>query len=331
MPRRPSGYAAWVDLAERRILSILATRIAANIRQLEVKISESGPADLRPEPHILTDALKNLQDRGRVRKFKPRGEQRREETQFYTLTEYYSKQANARIKQLLVPYRIHRTFADKDEYCAGVLEDIVRQSFDAAGGYTFLGKLPKDSPLDGVYSVGAEKIGMEAKNVREWTYATSGKAWVMVRKCLKINAVPLLVSRKTAYIARAVFLELGIMHFDMFRQFFSQDVARYLHDIQHTDLLGYKDVIAVNAAPNPHLVKYLEDTVPKQLATYRAQWDARRSILTEFANTRGLGDPDMKDEDRWEHFRDLHEALFPTEPGEDDEDYPDDEYPGEAE
>jgi hypothetical protein len=302
-----------VDLAERRILSVLKTRIAANIRQLEVKISEAGPPNIRPEPHIITDALKSLQKRGLVRKYKPPGEERRQETVFYTLEEFYPDKTIARVKQLLVPYRVHRAFADRDEYCARVLEDIVRRSFEASGRYKSLGKLPKTSPLDGVYQIGSEKIGMEAKNVREWVYPTSGEVWVMVRKCLSINAIPLLVARKTAYIAHTFFMELGIIHFDVFRQFFSKDVAAYLHEIQHTNLLGYKDVVAVDVSPMPHLVQYLKEQIPKQLASIRAKWDDQHDILTEFAITRKLGDTDMSDQDRWEHYQDLREALFPNE------------------
>jgi hypothetical protein len=42
-----------------RFCNVLSARVAANIRQLEVKISESGPADKRPQPHILNVALRS--------------------------------------------------------------------------------------------------------------------------------------------------------------------------------------------------------------------------------------------------------------------------------
>ena len=327
-PRRrtPQGYDDWVDLAERRIISVLKTRIAANIRQLEIKISESGPANIRPEPHILSAALKNLNDRGLIRAIKPKGVERREETQFYTLVENYPQPAKDRIQELLVPYRVHRMLADTEDYCSRVLEDIVRHSFRDAGHYTFLGKLPKSSPLDGVHVLGSEKIGSEVKNVREWIYPMSGEVWVMVKKCLQIDAIPFLIARKTSYIARTILDQLGIMHFEVFRQVFSKNVADLLRDIQHIDKLGYKDVVAVDIRANPHLVAYLQDAIPGQVKGCRAQLKKNHDLLNEFAVTRGLGNPDMKDRERREHYDDLRQGLFPTEP-EEAYDEPPDDYP----
>lgn len=322
-PPTPEGYDKWVALAERRIISVLQSRIAANIRQLEVKISESGPGNIRPEPHILSDALRSLSDRGQIRTSKPKGVERREETRFYSLAKNDPELVRGRIKELLVPYRTHRMLADTEEYCSRVLEDIVRLCFDASSGYTYLGRLPKSSPLDGVYELKAQKIGVEVKNVREWIYPTSGEVWIMVRKCLQINAIPFLVTRKTSYIARNFLDELGIMHFQVWRQVFSKDVAHLLPDIQHTDRLGYKDVVAVDIIPNPHLVAHLQDTLPGQIAGYRAQWDRRQDVLHEFAITRGLGNSDMKDQERKSHYEDLRSSLFHIEYQDTYDDYPD--------
>ncbi len=302
---------------------MLQTRIAANIRQLEAKISESGPAHLRPEPHLLTDAMDNLRISHRIRVIKPAGEERRAETRFYTLAKYHPQPAKNRVHELLVPYRIYRSLADMESHCSRVLEDIVRQSFTAAGGYKYLGKGEKTSPLDGVYGLGSESIGVEVKNVREWIYPTSGEVWIMVKKCLQINAVPLLVTRKTSYIARQTLDALGIMYFEVFRQVFSQHVAHYLRDIQHTDILGYKDVVAVDVGPNPHLVLYLQKTLPLQLGDHRTQWDEMHDLLHEYAVERGLGSTEMKDQQRTEHRRDLYRALFLKEPDEGINDYSD--------
>lgn len=249
-----------------------------------------------------------------------------EETQFYTLAENHPQPAKDRVDNLLVPYRTHRWLANTEDYCSRVLEGIVRASFTAAGGYKYLGNLPKSNPLDGVYEFESEKLGVEAKNVREWIYPTSGEVWIMVKKCLRIDAVPLLVARKTSYIARVILTELGIVYFESFRQVFSQRVAHMLKDIQHTDMLGYKDVVAVDVVANPHLVAFLQNTVPAQLAEQRAQWDTMHDLLHEFAIKRNLGNSDMKDRERKEHYTDLYGALFPREP---EEAYPDDLPPDE--
>lgn len=211
-----------------------------------------------------------------------------------------------------------------------MLEGICRASFDAAGGYVYLGTGLADAELDGIYQIGSEKVGLEAKNVREWIYPMSGEVWEMVQKCLQLDTLPMLVTRKTAFQAKVFFEALGITHFDVFRQYFSRSVAQYLKDIQHTDLLGYKDVLAVDIAPNPHLVNYLKNTLPPNLAARRAVWNARRDIIEEFAIGHNLGDRNMRDQQRHRYYPALREALFPRAPEEGDGDYPDDD-PGENE
>ncbi len=79
----PTSYAGWVHLAEARLVNILEVRIAANIRQLEAKISESGPADKRPQPHIVQVALKNLIGQGQVKILYAKREAKGPDTRFY--------------------------------------------------------------------------------------------------------------------------------------------------------------------------------------------------------------------------------------------------------
>src|SRR5260370_10547567 len=48
-------------LARKRIASVLRTHVVSNERTLEQKISDAGPTNQRVEPHILTEALRELQ------------------------------------------------------------------------------------------------------------------------------------------------------------------------------------------------------------------------------------------------------------------------------
>src|SRR5689334_19965585 len=56
----------WVALAKRRVLKILDRRRFASIRQLEKKISEAGPPDVRPEPIKISKALASLTAKGSI-------------------------------------------------------------------------------------------------------------------------------------------------------------------------------------------------------------------------------------------------------------------------
>lgn len=310
----PTSRQEWVQLAQIRITNILRSRIAANIRQLEVKVSESGPPDKRPQPHILQEALQNLLKAGILRKFTPKGESRQLESIFYTLAAYYPDRTRERVADLLVPYRLHRMLAGTDEYCSRPLEEIARASFNSAGPYEYLGKLPKAAPLDGVYRHSTLMLGLEVKNHREWIYPMTSAVWVMVRKCLELDALPLLVPRKIAYITRAIFARIGVMGFEFYRQVFAPAVAHLLPEIQHTDRLGYKDVVALPPEPYPPLVAFLQTTLPARIAEYRERWAASRELLTEFAINRNLGDPKMTEKERQQHYNEFARALFQGRP-----------------
>jgi hypothetical protein len=47
----------WVAIAKRRVLKVLRRRRFASNRQLEKKISEAGPGDMRPEPMKVSTAI----------------------------------------------------------------------------------------------------------------------------------------------------------------------------------------------------------------------------------------------------------------------------------
>ena len=306
----PTSYAGWVHLAEARLVNILEVRIAANIRQLEAKISESGPADKRPQPHIVQVALKNLIGQGQVKILYAKREAKGPDTRFYTLAQHYPEPARKRVAQLMVPYRVFRMLANTEEYCAAVLEDIVRASFGTDSRYAFTGKLPTDRPLDATYVFDKSRIGVEVKNHREWIYPMTGEVWQMIAKCLALDALPVLVAREIGYLTRAVFAQLGIMGFAFHRQVFHPDVAHLLVDIQHTARLGYKDVIAMPAEPYGPLCVFIQSALPATLGANRTKWAQRRPLLEEFAITRNLGSKNMKDTDRQEHRAEFMGALF---------------------
>jgi hypothetical protein len=194
----PSTRQEWDQLAQYRVRRVLRRRIAATIRQLEVKICESGPAHIRPQPHILSHALTTLVRDGVLKTHKaPKQQRDREETVFYAYGALPDQLILDRINKLLVPYRTHRMCADRNEWCSDILEQIVVASFDAQGDYIPLGRPPADRPLDAAYQHRPTDIclGIEVKNVREWIYPSSERVWPMLSKCAELDYVPLLVAR----------------------------------------------------------------------------------------------------------------------------------------
>lgn len=328
---QPKGRGDWITLAQLRIPNILRVRVAATIRQLEVKISESGPPNRRAQPHILDTAIQRMLEGGQVIAMRPeRLEQDDRETLFYTLPEFYPEPATGRMNRLLVHYRMHRTLARTQDYCGDVLEKVIEATFAAAGPqYQYVGRLPAGNigSLDGVWQLSGQRIGVEAKNVREWIYPRSERVWRMIRKCLVVDAVPLLVTREAAYVTHMLFSRMGMLAFETHRQLFSPLVAPYLAYIRHTDELGYKDVLTWDPTkPHPHLLTFLQKTVPQVLPATAAQWQGRRDLLALFAEQLGVR---LDDQTRRRRYREFSRIVFPPpEPVELDEDQEDesDEY-----
>lgn len=211
----PKGKESWIALAQLRITRVLQRRVAATIRQLEVKICESGPPKKRPQPHILDTAIERMVKGDQLIPMKPpRLKADEQETTFLTLPPYYPEPATQRMRELLVYYRLYRTWAETQEYCGDVLERVVENTFVAAGAqYQHLGRLPMGMPdvgeLDGVWELNGQRIGVEAKNWRAWIYPSSPAIWKMIRKCLVVDAVPFLVAREVAYITGVLCSKMG--------------------------------------------------------------------------------------------------------------------------
>jgi hypothetical protein len=60
------GWGPRHELAGKRLRNILRSRVVANARILEQKISDAGPTNQRIDPHILTEARVALQNSGAI-------------------------------------------------------------------------------------------------------------------------------------------------------------------------------------------------------------------------------------------------------------------------
>jgi hypothetical protein len=293
----PTNAAEWSALARYRTIRILRQRQAATIRQLDVKICESGPAHIRPQPHILAHAIDDLEDSSIIQAIPTQGER---ETPFYVHAGTSPELAKQRIDELLVFYRLHRWLAGTKQYCGDVLEDIVRESFAADPRYVYQGRPPSQRPLDAAFhfSSGNVLLGIEVKNVREWLYPANPRIWPMLSKCVEIDAVPVLVTRKVAFLTRQLFTAIGVLRLEFHRQVFSQLVASQLEGIRHTDLLGYKDVIALPSKAHPTVVKFASEVVPRYLESYSAKWKEQRERVRRYADDFGLAGNGLNDKKR---------------------------------
>lgn len=287
----------WIDLAKKRIRSVLSTRLYANIRQLESKISESGPTNQLCNPHIISQALRDLQSEDIIVK----------EGHFYFLVAHtktplkraYLDQRKKRIIPIYEKY-LHLTQRVPDA-CGSVLEDVLNFAISNSQNYQELGskahplinfgatRLP--GPLDNISILGTDSgsfiVCFEAKNIREWIYGEARELWSLINKanCLSASSIkplPILICRKIPWYTRHAFEHLGVLGFENHRQIFNPLYADQLVDIRHKDELGFHD-ITTETEPSPALYNFLQSIIPAQAEKYSNTFVSNKSLFDEVA------------------------------------------------
>ncbi len=126
-----------VLLARKRIENILRARILATEKQLESKISESGPLDQRCDPHILSQAIKQLQKEQALEVL--HGPM---DSKFYALRSVYkplNPEHTDRRDLLFDLYGRYRRASQQQKLCGDVLESIIWKSVNASNAYVPVG------------------------------------------------------------------------------------------------------------------------------------------------------------------------------------------------
>jgi hypothetical protein len=205
-------------LARRRIENILRERILCTEKQLESKISESGPEDKLCDPHVLSEALKQLKRERRVDSLDgPSG------SKFYFMKSVYDPSSvvhNKRRDYLFQLYERYRSASQKQPLCGDVLESFIWKRMNNSSIYTPMGsqshpiihfgtvQLPGALDLILIPKFKSNSaVLVEAKNIREWIYPTSIELWQLIQKAIVFSetgmeTVPVIVSVNACIKAR---------------------------------------------------------------------------------------------------------------------------------
>lgn len=307
-----------LGIAKKRIISVLEKRHYANIRQLESKISESGPFNQRCDPHVITQALNELSSAGLLSKrFHPQNG-----TVFYYLPVMDTKKKFQRVLEERA-YLIDELYAQflglTQQYslCGEALETVVRSAF--AGSEIFIELGSKASPLgafngrdipgalDGTF-IHQEKnflVAVEAKNTREWIYPSSQEIWGLIHKANAISTtrfpvLPVLICRKIPFYAFIAFKQLGVLGYEIHSQFFDPSVADQLVDIKDKTRLGFHDV-KTDLSPPSGLLKFLNQTIGEQGPDSVAKFLRHKPILDQVAPR--LADKKLSNSDRAHYWQ----------------------------
>lgn len=307
----PRTKQEWLELAERRIHSILAKYHCCPIRMLEAKISEAGPGDKRPDPLSLSAALNSLVSASKVVHIR---KQAPTETPFYAPV--WINTTDPQFQSLLSTrrhlYLLHKGLTERNEFCSDILEKMLDTALERAGA-TFLSRfpsqnIPPDRPLDFVVDINATRFGGEAKNYREWLYPDSVEIWSSISKCCEINAVPVLITRKLPYVTYLLFRNVGMVGYQTHFQFFHPAVAPELLRVASIDGLGYKDIRCV-MDPDANLLRFFQTTLPRIGPEFATRFSKNKKLLAQFADSQGLADKALNPRIRKKVFSEAWKTL----------------------
>ena len=305
---RPSPspkVAARIALGERRIQNILRRHGIANSRTLEQKISDAGPFNQRVEPLYLTQSRNNLQHSGLLQIRRHAG------TDWYHLIHSPPDLINDRLALQLPIYRRLR-LKNLPKRVGQALEILVYQSLCNQDALFHFGAFPDlDDHDDSILyrkeepprSVSDKKLlgetlldfllidprfgplGVEVKNVRPWIYPDSNELRELLLKCCAIDAVPVLVARRLAYVTMTeVFQPCGIIAHQTYYQLYPISAAELADQARHKNLLGYHDIRLRNdPLPRTRLDTFITRDLPAVLPVAHEKFHRHKDLLLEFA------------------------------------------------
>lgn len=301
MPRRfsPRSPEQWQHLASRRIINILRRRRLCNLRQLESKISEAGPANMRAQPLSIRDALDDLLSQNTIVIPLPKNSQPGIHVDFYALKQFSLSTTNdrGRYEFILEHWPRYTTTAGTTELCGDVLENIVDAAISTVPSFVRVGhpgkafnnyvvdglRIDNSPPLDHVLYHPGDRftIGVEDKNWREWVYPNDDCIRVLLKKCGTNNHVPVFITRKLPYITRLLFVKIGVLGFETHFHYFHPDASRALELAKHRDGLGFAD-IRFTLDPPRHLLRFFQSTLPNHLSQVRATFEANKALAMAY-------------------------------------------------
>ncbi|WP_316184249.1 hypothetical protein [Bradyrhizobium sp. SZCCHNRI1003] len=292
--------AAREQLAAKRLLRVISSLTMANQRTLEQKISDAGPFNQRIDPHVLNDARKQLLKDGQIGRL-----QRNGTPWFYAGNTPIETQAS-RLQELLAVYQPYLKIAPRIGQALEIatyraLRQIPNADFygrfkdlDAHDDSTMYSKeeppqhignkeLTGDERLDFILRTpDAGAVGIECKNVRHWMYPHVDEIRETLRKCLLLDAVPVLIARRIPFVTFAVLGKCGLIIHQTYNQLLPASETELAAKVRDKTLLGYHDVRTTNQ-PDARLVQFITKNLPAIAPAARAKYEQHTDLLWDFA------------------------------------------------
>ena len=291
-----------IEIAHRRLVRAIKTHGVARIRTLEQKISDAGPGSQRVNPHILTQALKELLSEERIVQLE------RSTGNWYHLPETNRQRIDDRlgeqepILKVLSQEKMLKRLGQALEVavfrslCTGPLrftghfydlehhaDDQLYQKEEPPSAFSGRAT-PKNRKLD--FLIVSDEFGLtgiEVKNKREWIYSRHKSLRDLLGKCCHLDAVPVLIARRIQFSTFAVFNPCGLVIHQTYNQRYPESEFELAQKAKDKTLLGYYDIHLGNE-PDIRLNRFIRENLPKLLPKSRRQFDKFKDLLWEYAN-----------------------------------------------
>lgn len=287
-----------IAIGERRIQNILRKHGIATMRMLEQKISDAGPNPQRVDPHLLTKARISLANKGILKTHAPKG------VQWHYLTESAPGFLDQRFNLLSVLHAQteSRSFTDRmgDTAEIAVMKAMQRSRSQFFGHFTDLGKHDDSQrytkhdpdfycgiPIEGgkldyiLVQAEAGGMGIEIKNTREWIYPDKNIVTELLRKCVQIDVIPVLISRRIHYSAFSILNACGGIIHQVYNQLYPTADAALAEQVRDKTLMGYADVRTGNE-PDERLLKFFRDSIPSVAKESREKFNENKELISQY-------------------------------------------------
>lgn len=290
----------WIGIAERRILNILRRYLIASMRQLEAKISEAGPKNQRAEPLFITEGIKSLKEKGKIKSLT---HELTRDMPFYTLSKFNSDnhKHKERFDKIACLYKKYlKITLGQGEYnkadCGEILEEVTYKSvldcnLNVIGSF---GDPPKNVNGYNIEEIGVPefvllypikkgkniRVFIECKNKRRWLYADAHEIWNMLYKSAKMEMVPILAARKIGYNTRFLFKKIGALCFETHFQYFAPYLEEEMKDIIHKEGLGFH-ATRFSRKKEERFIKFFNVTVPRQVEDLHDRFLTYKDVIIE--------------------------------------------------
>jgi hypothetical protein len=288
-------------IGQRRIPKVLTTQVVANMRTLEQKLSDSGPGNMRVDPHILTEVRNFMVKKGTLIEIQQAG------INWYHLPDADPNAVQNRLDVLAPLFLRAREITLKIGQALEIatfraLSSQATLSFlghfrdlDAHDDSTLYSKIEPPNFLSGKTTPSGKELdfilqldqagfaGLELKNVREWFYPARPQVRDFLLKCCALDVVPVLIVRRRHISLFNVLNPCGVITHETYNQLYPETERALALDVSHKDLLGYHDV-RVGNFPDQRLTNFITINLPKLLPAFRKRFDLFKDLLSLYAN-----------------------------------------------